>query len=154
MTFKEWDQARDDSIKFAQETMESIKKSSEDSKLNDLFGNAYTDKITDEIREYNKNIMITLTEQDLYQIAAALNKIAEELTNAPRVMFKAPEATSRMAEWIPKEMNGRVEYYDCSACGCSVPERKDYCPHCGEKMFVKTHDVYEEFLKEALHEED
>ena len=79
MTFKEW------------ETIESIKKSCEDSKLNDLFGSAYSDTITDEIREYNKNIMITLIEQDLYQIAAALNKIAE-------TMPKVPEASSRGEE--------------------------------------------------------
>jgi len=154
MTFKEWGQARDDSIKFAQETIESMKKNRDDSELSKLFGTAYSDAVTDEIREYNKNIMTTLIEEDLHQIAAALNKIAEELTNAPRVMFKAPEATSRKAEWIPKEENGRIEYYDCSVCGCSQPETKHYCPNCGAKMFIKTHDVYEEFLKEAIHDEE
>jgi hypothetical protein len=41
---------------------------------------------------------MTLTEEDLYQIAAALNKIVEELANAPRVMFKDPEAASRRNE--------------------------------------------------------
>ena len=152
MTFKEWETARDDSIKFAEETIKSMANSRENSELSKLFGAAYNDTVTDEIRAYNKNIMMTLTEEDLYQIAGALNKITEGLANAPRVMFKAPEATSRTAEWIPKEMNGRIEYYDCSVCGCSAPERKDYCPHCGEKMFVKTHNVYEEFLKEAIHD--
>ena len=154
MTFKEWEQARDDSIKFAEETIKSIANNRENSELSKLFGAAYNDTVTNEIREYNKNIMTTLTEEDLYQIAAALNKIAEELVNAPRVMFKAPEATSRMAEWIPKEVNGRIEYYDCSACGCSEPKTRNYCPNCGAKMFVKTHDVYEEFLKEAIHDKD
>lgn len=152
MTFEEWGIARDDSVKFAQKTIESMVKSKEDSELSKLFGAAYNDTVTDEIREYNKNIMITLIETDLYQIAAALNKIAGELTNAPRVMFKAPEATSRMSEWIPKEMNGRIEYYECPICGCSEPTKRNYCPHCGEKMFVKTHDVCEEFLKEAIHD--
>ena len=98
MTFQEWETARDDSIKFAQETIESMKESKEDPELSKLFGTAYTDAITDEIREYNKNIMVTLIEEELYQIAAALNKIAGELTNAPRVMFKDPEASSRKDE--------------------------------------------------------
>lgn len=147
MTFKEWEVIRDNSIKFAQKEIESMKENIEDSELNKLFGATYNNAVTDEIREYNKNIMVTLIEEDLYQIAGALNKIAG-------TMPKAPEATSRKAEWIPKEINGRIEYYDCSACGCSQPETKHYCPNCGEKMFVKTHDVYEEFLKEALHDED
>lgn len=149
MTFEEWDQARDDSIKFAQKTIESMVKSKEDSELSKLFGTTYDDAVTDEIREYNKNIMTTLIEEDLHQIAAALNKIAEELTNAPRVMFKAPEATSRMAEWIKEGDN-----YKCSNCGEISCCRGNYCPHCGEKMFVKTHDVYEEFLKEAIHDDE
>lgn len=98
MTFKEWEVARGHSMKFAQETIESMKESIEDPELSKLFGTAYNDAVTDEIREYNKNIMMTLTEEDLYQIAGALNKIAGELVNAPRVMFKAPEATSRKEE--------------------------------------------------------
>lgn len=147
MTFKEWETARDDSIKFAQKTIESITKDRDNSELSKLFGSAYSDAVTEEIREYNRNIMMTLIEEDLYQIAAVLNKIAEG-------SVKAPEATSRMAEWIPKEENGRIEYYDCSACGGSVPEIRNYCPHCGEKMFIKTHDIYEEFLKEAIHDKD
>ena len=147
MTFNEWEQARENSMKFAQETIEAMKDSQETSELGKLFGSAYTDAITDEIREYNKNIMMTLIEEDLHQIAVALNKIAEG-------SVKTPEANSRTAEWIPKEINGRIEYYDCSVCGCSQPETKGYCPHCGAKMFVKTHDVYEEFLKEAIHDTD
>ena len=95
MTFEEWETARDDSIKFAQKTIESMVKSKEDSELSKLFGATYNDAVTDEIREYNKNIMTTLIETDLYQIAAALNKIAGELTNAPRVIFKDPEASFR-----------------------------------------------------------
>ena len=91
MTFEEWETARDDSIKFAQKTIESMVKSKEDSELSKLFGATYNDAVTDEIREYNKNIMMTLIETDLYQIAAALNKIAE-------TMPKAPEASSRRDE--------------------------------------------------------
>lgn len=116
MTFKEWETARDDSIKFAQETIKSMKENMTDSELSKLFGTAYNDAVTDEIREYNKNIMMTLTEEDLYQIAGALNKIAEELTNAPRVMFKAPEATSRKVEskldGDPIDIDKAVEHYE------------------------------------------
>ena len=104
MTFKEWEQARDDSIKFAQETIKSMVKSKEDSELSKLFGTAYNDAVTDEIREYNKNIMMTLIETDLYQIAAALNEIAEG-------SVKAPEATSR-GHWIPTTNCN----YKCSCC--------------------------------------
>ena len=147
MTFKEWETTRDDSIKFAEETIKSMVNSKENSELSKLFGTAYNDTVTDEIRAYNKNIMMTLTETDLYQIAVALNKIAEELTNAPRVMFKKPEASSRMAEWIKEGDN-----YKCSNCGEISCCKGNYCPECGEKMFVKTHDVYEEFLKEAIHD--
>lgn len=89
MTFEEWEVARDNSIKFAQETIESMKESH--SELSKLLGSAYTDAITDEVRDYNENIMITLIETDLFQIAAALNKIAG-------TMPKAPEATSRESE--------------------------------------------------------
>ena len=81
MTFQEWEAARDKSIKFAQETIESMKESS--SELNELLGSAYTNAITDEIRDYNENIMMTLIETDLYQIAAALDKIAEGSVKAP-----------------------------------------------------------------------
>ena len=88
MTFEEWKVARDNSVKFAQETIKSMVKSKEDSELSKLSGTAYNNTIADEIRDYNKNIMITLIEGDLYQIAAALNKIAEG-------SVKAPEATSR-----------------------------------------------------------
>ena len=143
MTFEEWKVARDNSVKFAQETIESMKKSH--SELCELLGSTYTKAITDEVRDYNENIMITLIEEDLFQIAAVLNKIAEG-------SVKTPEATSRKAEWIPKEENGKIEYYKCSVCGYGEPKTRNYCPHCGEKMFVKTHDVYEEFLKEATHD--
>ena len=143
MTFEEWKVARDNSVKFAQETIESMKKSH--SELCELLGSTYTKAITDEVRDYNENIMITLIEGDLFQIAAVLNKIAEG-------SVKAPEATSRKAEWIPKEENGKIEYYKCSVCGYGEPKIRNYCPHCGEKMFVKTHDVYEEFLKGAIHD--
>ena len=98
MKFEEWEVVRDNSIKSVQEIIESMKESREDSELSKLFGATYNDAVTDEIREYNKNIMMTLIETDLYQIAAALNKIAGELTNAPRVMFKDPEASSRRDE--------------------------------------------------------
>ena len=140
MTFEEWGIARDNSIKFAQETIESMKKNSKDSELSKLFGNAYTDAITDEIRDYNKNIMMTLIEEDLYQVAQALNKIAKG-------SVKAPEATSRTAEWIKEGDN-----YKCSKCGEISCCKGHYCPECGAKIFVKTHDVYEEFLKEAIHD--
>ena len=88
MKFKEWEVARYNSIKSAQETIESMKESKEDPELSKLFGTAYTDAITDEISDFNKNVMIALIETDLYQIAAALDKIAG-------TMPKAPEATSR-----------------------------------------------------------
>ena len=86
MTFQEWETARDNTVKFAQETIESMKESH--SELCELLGSTYTNAITDEVRDYNENIMITLIEGDLFQIAAALDKIAE-------TMPKAPEATSR-----------------------------------------------------------
>lgn len=151
MTFEEWDKIRKNSLEMVEKTVCSLK-DSQDSELAKLFGSTYTDSVTDEIREYTKTATLSVIEEDLHQIAVALNKVAGELTNAPRVMFKAPEATSRMSEWIPKEMNGRIEYYECPICGCSEPETRNYCPHCGEKMFVKTHDVCEEFLKEAIHD--
>lgn len=127
MTFEEWKVARDNSIKFAQETIESIKK--DNSELNKLFGSAYTNAITDEIRDYNENIMITLIETDLFQIAAALNKIAEGSVNAPRIMFKNPEATPR-GYWIPME----YDMYKCNVCGEVLCCKANYCPECGAKM--------------------
>ena len=131
MTFEEWGTARDNSIKFAQETIESMKESIEDSELSKLLGTAYNDAITDEIREYNKNIMMTLIETDLYQIAAALNKIAEGSVKAPRIMLKNPEATSR-GHWIPME----YDTFKCSVCGETSCCEANYCPNCGAKMEV------------------
>ena len=128
MTFKEWETTRDDSIKFAQETIESMK-GSIDPELSKLFGTAYNDAVTDEIRDYNKNIMMTLTEGDLYQIAAALNKIAEGSVNTPRIMFKNPEATPR-GYWIPME----YDTFKCSICGETSCCETNYCPDCGAKM--------------------
>ena len=129
MTFEEWKVARDNSVKFAQETIESIKKSSEDSGLGDLFGAAYNNTIISEIRDYNENIMITLIETDLFQIAAALNKIAEGSAKAPRIMFKNPEATPR-GYWIPME----YDMYKCNICGEVLCCKANYCPECGAKM--------------------
>lgn len=147
MTFEEWETTRDDSIKFAQETIESMK-GSKDSELSKLFGAAYNDAVTDEIREYNKNIMMTLTEEDLYQIAAALNKIAEELTNAPRIMFKAPEATSRPT-WKKEG-----DFFKCGNCGeLSCCEGK-FCPECGAKMYVEVDKVVDDLMKELVHEDE
>lgn len=91
MTFHEWEIARDNSIKLTQETIETITKDRGNSELSKLFGSAYTDTVTDEIREYNKNIMMTLIEEDLHQIAVVLNKIAG-------VMSKDLETSSRKEE--------------------------------------------------------
>ena len=138
MTFEEWGTARDNTVKLAQETIESMKKSH--SELCELLGSTYTNIITDEVRDYNENIMITLIEGDLYQIAAVLNKIAGELTDAPRVMFKAPEATSRKAKWIehPHEAGLNWEYsrYECSECHVWADDDSDYCPNCGAEMEI------------------
>ena len=127
MTFEEWKVARDNSVKFAQETIESMKKSH--SELCELLGSTYTKAITDEVRDYNENIMITLIEGDLFQIAAALNKIAEGLVNAPRIMFKNPEATPR-GYWIPME----YDTFKCSICGKPSCYEANYCQECGAKM--------------------
>ena len=150
MTFKEWGTARDDSIKFAEETIKSMANSKENSELSKLFGAAYNDTVTDEIRAYNKNIMMTLTEEDLYQIAGALNKIAEELANAPRIMFKKPETTSR-GHWIPTTNCN----YKCSCCGNGATgDDMKFCPECGAKMYVEVDKVVDDLMKELANEEE
>lgn len=127
MTFEEWNKRREESLKEVQENIQGLMDVKQDSRLNTLLGSNFTDAITDEAREYGKTISLTFMEEDLYQIAVALNKIAE-------TMPKAPEATSRKAEWIPKEENGKIEYYKCSVCGYGEPKTRNYCPHCGAKM--------------------
>ncbi len=146
MTFKEWETARDDSIKFAQETIESMTKSREDSELSKLFGTAYDDAVTDEIREYNKNIMMTLTEEDLYQIAGALNKIAE-------IMPKAPEATSRKGKWIKRPYEAGLDW-ECSECHEWTDNDSNYCPNCGAKMYVEVDKIVNDLMKELAHEDE
>ena len=138
MTFEEWETARDNSIKFAQETIESMKKSH--SELCELLGSTYTDLITDEVRDYNENIMITLIETDLFQIAGALNKIAE-------TMPKAPEATSRPT-WKKEG-----DFFKCGNCGeLSCCEGK-FCPECGAKMYVETGKVVNDLMKELANDD-
>ena len=142
MTFQEWEIARDDSIKFAQKTIESMIENRDNSELNKLFGNTYTNAVTDEVREYNKNIMMTLIETDLYQIAGALNKIAE-------TMPKAPEATSR-SKWIDCDEGN----FKCGNCGeLSCCEGK-FCPECGAKMYVETDKVVNDLMKELANEDE
>lgn len=127
MTFEEWEVARDNSFQFAQKTIESMK--------GNIIDPEYA--VTDEIREYNKNIMITLIEGDLYQIAAALNKIAETLP-------KAPEATSRerkMGHWHLLDECANEGWY-CDQCHKKVfradfsntMKQYKFCPNCGAKM--------------------
>lgn len=141
MTFQEWEIARDDSIKFAQKTIESMIEDRDNSELNKLFGNTYTNAVTDEVREYNKNIMMTLIETDLYQIAAALNKIAE-------TMPKAPEATSRPT-WKKEG-----DFFKCGNCGeLSCCEGK-FCPECGVKMYVETDKVVDNLMKELANDDN
>lgn len=151
MTFKEWEVARDNSIKFAQKEIESMKKSIEDSELSKLFGTAYNDTVTDEIREYNKSIMVNLIEEDLYQIAGVLNKIAG-------TMPKAPEATSRTAKWIehPHETGPNWEFsrYECSECHVWADDDSDYCPNCGAKMYVEVDKVVDDLMKELAHDDE
>ena len=140
MTFEEWGTARDNSIKFAQETIESMKESIEDPELSKLFGTAYNDAVTDEIREYNKNIMMTLTEEDLYQIAGALNKIAG-------IMPKALEAASRPT-WKKEG-----DFFKCGNCGeLSCCEGK-FCPECGAKMYVEAGKVVNDLMKELANDD-
>ena len=146
MTFEEWKVARDNSVKFAQETIESMKKSH--SELCELLGSTYTKAITDEVRDYNENIMITLIEGDLFQIAAVLNKIAEGSVKAPRVMFKAPEATSRPT-WKKEG-----DFFKCGKCGeLSCCEGK-FCPECGAKMYIETDKVVNDLMKELTNEDE
>lgn len=141
MTFEEWKTTRYDSIKFAQKTIESMKESIEDSELSKLFGTAYNDTITDEIREYNKSIMMTLIETDLYQIAAALDKIAG-------TMPKAPETTSRTT-WKKEG-----DFFKCGNCGeLSCCEGK-FCPECGAKMYVEVDKVVDDLMKELAHDDE
>ncbi len=141
MTFQEWETARDNSIKFAQKKIESMVKSKEDSELNKLFGTAYNDTVTDEIREYNKNIMMTLIETDLYQIAAALNKIAEG-------SVKAPEAISRPT-WKKEG-----DFFKCGNCGeLSCCEGK-FCPECGAKMYIEVDKVVDNLMKELVNDNE
>ena len=138
MTFEEWGTARDNSIKFAQETIESMKKSH--SELCELLGSTYTDIITDEVRDYNENIMITLIETDLFQIAATLNKIAG-------TMPKTSEATSRPT-W---EKEG--DFFKCGNCGeLSCCEGK-FCPECGAKMYVEAGKVVNDLMKELANDD-
>lgn len=91
MTFKEWDEIRKNSLEMVEETVHSLTQESQSPELAKLFGSTYTDSVTDEIREYTKTVTLSLIEEDLHQIAAALNKVAE-------TMPKAPEATSRRNE--------------------------------------------------------
>lgn len=98
MTFEEWDETRKNSLEMVEKTVHSLTKESQSSELAKLFGSTYTDSVADEIREYTKTATLSLIEEDLHQIAVALNKVAGELTNAPRVMFKDPEASSRRDE--------------------------------------------------------
>ena len=141
MTFEEWEVVRDNSMKSAQETIESMKESIEDPELGDLFGAAYNGAVTDEIREYNKNILIALIETDLYQIAAALDKIAG-------TMPKAPEATSRPT-WKKEG-----DFFKCGNCGeLSCCEGK-FCPECGAKMYVEVDKVVDDLMKELVHDDE
>ena len=64
MTFEEWEVTRDNTIKFAQETIESMKENH--SELSKLLGSAYTNAITDEVRDYN-DIYSDLSDSDFYR---------------------------------------------------------------------------------------
>lgn len=130
MTFKEWDETRKNSLEMVEKTVHSLTQESQSSELAKLFGSTYTDSVTDEIREYTKTVTLSLIEEDLHQIAVALNKVAEGSVNAPRVMLKNPETAAR-GHWIPTTNCN----YKCSCCGNGATgDDMKFCPECGTKM--------------------
>lgn len=72
---------------------------------------------------------MSLIEEDLHQIAVALNKVAEGSVKVPRIMFKNSEASTR-GHWIPME----YDTFKCNICGKASCYKANYCSDCGARM--------------------